>query len=625
MLGTPSPFRKFEFVRRLQYFAKPLFMAICTALLLCAVATESQAQFSGSLQLSGNSSNNVAGTDSSAPDKAFAPSLDLAYRFELSTLSSINLEASYSPYWYTASTDRSFTKLDFSVMGNFYLSENLEKKEQIKTSSSSTTPIKKDTLTSLPLTHQAKAPVTTRDNIPLVASSLSMMSERLDSIDIDTTLIHDEDSIDEASDLKDSLSESVLALSEILASENYSESIQSVIVDELSADQLLLAQIALPKIISDRFKSVLNLAKKALETQIANSDLIHIPESPLETKPLPATTIEKLKMDGLDLRAIVSLKEDAPIITLINSATNISDFGATDATISEDLLPKTSLTLATLLSIPITLESQKNQPRYDEFSYTQFVATPRLIYYPSSILGFDAQYGFTSFQYPNDSLFVYDEHRIRLDGKFAIGSFLVIAAQFGASFRDYNHPLVDTTFGVRGNVLKISKGTENFSQTQFGLSSTFFITSQLNIGLGAAITKSSQLRSYLIDALVGRSLVGGKASDDDYSYHLTKFFFYIATRPFWGIDVSADLAFEKHEYGKGINTKRIANAIQERTDKGTSITVDLSRDIFFDQRLISIFETLTPEVNFQYSSIKSTMKQYTYHYLTTTLSLSLGF
>lgn len=611
-------------MRSLQYFPKPIFIAICTALLLCAVGEESQAQFSGSLLLSGNSSNNVAGTDSSAPDKAFAPSLDLAYRFELSKLSSINLEASYSPYWYTESTDRSFTKLDFSVTGNFYLSEDIQKKEPVKTPVAASPALKKDTLKSASPPPVIK-PVTTVDNVTLVASSLSLMSERLDSIDIDTTIIHDEDSINDASDLKDSLSESVLAISEILASQNYSESIQSVIVDELSADQLLLAEIPLPKIIKDRFTAVLITAKKSLQGQTVNSDIIPIPASPLETKPLPASTIEKLKMDGLDLLASVTVKEDAPIITLINGTTNISDFGAADATISEDLLPKTSLTLATLLSIPVTIESQKNQPKYDEFSYTQLVSTPRLSFYPSSMIGFGAQYGFTSYNYPNDSLFVYGEHRIRLDGKFAIGSFLVIGAQFGASFRDYRHPLVDTTFGVRGNVLKITKGTENFSQTQFGVTSTFFITSRLNIGAGAAITKSSQLRSYLLDALVGRSLVGGKASDDDYSYHLTKFFFFIATRPVWDIDISADMAFENHEYGKGINAKRVANSIQARTDKGTSIIIDLSRDIFFDERLISIFETITPELNFQYSSIKSTIKQYTYNYLTTSLSVSLGF
>ena len=623
-MGTPSRFRKFEFVRSLQYFSKPIFTAICTALLLCAVAEKSQAQFSGSLLLSGNSSNNVAGTDNSAPDKAFAPSLDLAYRFELSKLSSINLEASYSPYWYTESTDRSFTKFDFSVTGNFYLSEDIEKKQPAKAPVSTSPTIKKDTLKSTPPPPVIKA-ATTVDNIAMVASSLSLMSERLDSIDIDTTIIHDEDSIDDASDLKDSLSESVLALSAILASQNYSESIQSVIVDELSADQLLLTKIPLPKIIKDRFQAVLISAKKSLQTQTANSDLIPIPVSPLETKPLPATTIEKLKMDGLDLRSIISVKEDAPIITLINGTTNISDFSAGDATITEDLLPKTSLTLATLLSIPVTFESQKNQPKYDVFSYTQFTATPRLSFYPNSMIGFGAQYGFTNYNYPNDSLFVYGEHRLRLDGKFAIGSFMVIGAQFGASFRDYRHPFGDTTFGVRGNVLKLTTGTENFSQTQFGLTSTLFIASRLNIGAGIAITKSSQLRSYLLDALVGRSLVGGKASDDDYSYHLTKYFFYIASRPLWDIDISADLAFENHEYGKGINAKRVANAIQARTDNGTSIIIDLSRSIFFDERLISIFETMTPEINFQYSSIKSTIKQYTYHYLTTSLSVSLGF
>ncbi len=592
--------------------------------MLCAIVEKSQAQFSGSLLLSGNSSNNVTGTDSSAPDKAFAPSLDLSYRFELSKLSSISLEASYSPYWYTASTDRSFTKLGFSASGNFYLSEDIEKKQSVNTPVATPPTIKKDSVKSTPPPPAIKQ-ATMTDNITLVASSLSLMSERLDSIDIDTTIIQDEDSIDDASDLKDSLSESVLALSEILASQNYSESIQSVIVDELSADQLLLAQIPLPKVIKDRFQSVLISAKKSLQDQTANPDLIPLPESPLETKPLPATTIEKLKTDGLDLRSMVSVKEDAPIITLINSTTNISDFGAGDATISEDLLPKTSLTLATLLSIPVSLESQKNQPKYNEFSYTQFVTTPRLSFYPSSNIGFGAQYGFTNYNYPNDSLFIYGEHRIRLDGKFAIGSFVVIGAQFGVGFRDYSHPLIDTTFGARGNVLKITKTTENFSQTQFGLTSTFFITSKLNIGAGVAITKSPQLRSYLLDALVGRSLVGGKASDDDYSYHLIKYFFYVATRPLFDIDISADLAFENHEYGKGVNAKRVATTVQARTDKGTSIVIDLSRDIFFDERLISIFETITPEINFQYSSIKSTIKQYTYNYFTTSLSVSLGF
>jgi hypothetical protein len=452
----------------------------------------------------------------------------------------------------------------------------------------------------------------------------------LDALDIDTVGISDEDSVDAASDLKDSLSESVLAVSEVLSSQTYSESIQQVLTEELTADLKLLHQIPLVKNIRDSIARVISSVKALLNDASAKNDILAMPASPLDTskKQLsPAITAVVKSEDEAQ-----NSTENAPDITLINPLTDVTQFSSTDVIIREDVSQRTTLTLATLLSVPIQYEQQTNQPKFESFTYHQISVMPRLSIYPSSSAGLGLTYGYTDNTYPDDTIFTYHENRFRFDGRFGIASAVVLGAQLGIGFRDYVHPLITRYDTIGGGTkkkpnLKPVYARENFSQSQLGITSTFLVSDRVDIGLGYALTSSPNLRSYLLDLAVARSPVGGKASDDEYSYDLHRFFLYANSRIFAEINLGLDLAFEQRQYAAAVSRKNplAPQTIKTRTDNGTIFAFDLSRDFYLMNRLVSLFDLITPELNLEYSNYTSTVKQFTYNNFSSTLSVTFAF
>ncbi|HYM21060.1 MAG TPA: hypothetical protein VEW28_08665 [Candidatus Kapabacteria bacterium] len=588
-------------------------------------ATNTHAQFTGQFVLGGNSSSNVAGIDTAGGDRAFTPEITLQDKVPISHLIHLEFEASYNPNIYTTTPNNSYTKFDLSAMGNFYLSENTAKKELpiLPPAPHPTilhdTPAKPPPVATQPIPSSPPA----KDSAALAAESLEQLADRLDALDIDTTGISDdEDSIDAANDLKDSLSESMLAVSEVLRAQPYSESIQQVLTEELTADLKLLSQIPFPKNRKDSIDRVISRTNDGLSRSIAKKDLLAMPTSPLDTakKPLPAAiaTIVKLPETQTDAN-------DAPDITLVNALTDYTEFSTSDLVLREDALPRSSLTLATLLSVPVQYEQQSNQPVYKQYSYNQISFAPRLSIYPSDKAGLGLLYTYQNNTYPDDTLFTFSENRFRADGRFEIGSLLLVGAQIGLNLGNYLHPLDSTLRGPKGKILFQYTEPSNYSQTQFGLLGSFIVSERTHLGLGTVLTRSSELHPYLLDNSLGRSKTSGQATDDPFSYELSKVFTFITTRVFWDINSAIDLAFETRDYGKGVLRKNVGAVVPNRTDKGTLLTIDITKDFYIEDRIFSIFDVITPDLNFQYSKYNSTIKLYTYNDFTSSLSVAFGF
>lgn len=586
------------------------------ALLLIA-ATAARAQFSGNVGLGVNSSSNAAGTDTTAPDRPILPSVDLQYKLALSRMNSLTFEAAANPYYSSVSSNNSYFKYDLGITAAFYLDEDSPK--PLPVPPRTTAPPVVDT----PPAGKGlapPAPESAKDSIEGLATAFEKLSARLDSLDIDATGMSD-DSSDAAYSLKDSLSESVAAVAEVLRSGEFTSSVQQVLDEEIGMELGLLAKLSFGQMVNDSIRRVLVASRGLMERATAANDLTPLASAPIDTlqKALPAPIVAKLRPS----EAVAT--ENAPVITLVDAITDLSESSSQDLTIREDAPTKTSTTLATLLSIPAEYEQQTNSTKYKAFSYTQFTFEPRISYYASEHFGVGATYGFGSHQYPNDTLYTYNENKFRLDGRLSVGSVVVISAQFGMSVAKYLHPFDSVRIGPRGKIISEYTEPSNFSMTAIGLGAAFFLGDRVSLGAAGALTRSSQLHPYLFNAILGRSQIGGQASDDPYSYELTRFSAFASTRIFWDISPTFDLAFERREYGKGLVRTNVKANIQARTDDGTIATLDLTRLFVFDDRLLGAFDSFTPELTVQYSKYKSTIKQYNYKDTSITLSVAFGF
>ncbi|MDP4220804.1 MAG: hypothetical protein Q8896_10230 [Bacteroidota bacterium] len=601
------------------------------------------AQFSGSLTLGAYRSTNVEGRDSATPDNVFNPGLELSYNWDLSHPTSIRFEADLSPNFYTQVPDRSFWKSVIGATGSFYLSdieeeETPSEKKQPGTGTAPPNsrlplPIQKDS--SKPVIIIKKAP----PDIPKIASvKLALVSELMDSFEIDKKGLK-ADSAEIASDLKDSVSESILALSDILATEVYTESIAEVVADELSAQKKIFSEVPMQsshkKDIMDYIDEVADLMKEGKP----QTDILPVPKAPAEVEsPTPISPDAPAAKNDLIAQALAHLQSEslesnvsgranAPIITLINSRTEFNEFGSSDIAIKEDLFPLSKRTLATLLTVPISLETQTNKDTYKVYSYSIFEIKPRLDLYSGKTFGFGVQYGYSRTSFPYDTVYVGTENKIRIDSRIELAPSVALALEAGIGIRKYDNPL-QYVIQIGKNTRTITTGS-NFSHYILGGALLFFPANRLTLGVATEITRSSSLRPYILDLVTNRSSIGGSANDDEYSYELTRETFFSLWRIFWDINFALDISYENRQYANVEVPRRLQPKVQQsnvvRVDHGPQFGLNLSREFLFDSRFISVFNSFTPSLDIQSASVTSNVKTFNYKDVTTTLSFEFGF
>ncbi len=600
------------------------------------------AQFSGSITLSGYRSTNVEGRDSTTPDNTLNPSLDLLYNWTISDPSSIKFEATLTPNISTQVNSRSYIKSFWGVTGNFYLSDIEEDSKH-----SLLAPIKISPPQTSKNSEKPKVPpnVVTREAVvaikpvpadlgQIASVKLATLSELLDSFDIDMKGLS-ADSTDAASDLKDSVSEAVLALSDVLATQVTTESITDVVTTELVKQKKIFSQVPMENIhkleIIRDFEDIID----GLRAGKPQSDILQAPKPTTDVvtiSPSPATSSSE--RTDLIAQAMARLQEEvkvttaiknAPLITLVNSQTTFNEFSSQDILLKEDILSLNKKTLATLLSIPITLETQTNKDAYKIYSYSTFELKPRLDYYFSSKAGVGISYDLSNTKFPYDTVYEGVENKIRFDGRFEITTGIVLAAEAGLGFRGFDHPLQYLVQPTK----RIIKTGSSFSHFLVGAAVLFFPANRFNIGIAGGITRSSKLRPYLVDLISSRSSIGGSTNDDSYSYDLTRVNVFSLWRIFWDINFALDLSYENRKYADISIPRGIAKRLQlptgPRSDKGPQFGLDVSREFLFDSRLISIFNSFTPVFDIQSSKYTSTQPTFSYKDVTSTLSLEFGF
>ena len=626
--------------------------------LICAFismnASDMRAQFNGSFTVSVYRSTNVEGRDSATPDNVFNPSIDLLYNWDISNPTSIRFEATVTPNLYQVVPARSYLKSFLSATGSFYLS-NIE--DNPNTVFATVPPVissHPETRTNVP--HEpdtAQVAIIIKPaplDIPRSCSvKLVTVSELLDSFEIDKKGLSD-DSLDNASDLKDSVSESVLALSEILSGQVFTESIADVVLSEILNQKKIFAQAPMENARKEEINKDFDDITALLKEGKPQSDILPIPKhavtletptsasngsSTLSTQNLIAQALAHVQAE--DKEADIPNESNSPFFSLINSQTEFKDISSQDILLREDLAPFSKKTLATLLSIPISLETQSNQGVYKSYGYSQLEFKPRLDLYFGKNVGLGTTYDLSVLQFPYDSIHINDgiENKFRLDSRIEATAGFVVTIEGGISTKNYDHPL-KYYVPIKGKPDKLETTSVNYSHYFLGAGLVFFPLNGLTFTVAGTTTRSSTLRPYLIDStlrgLTGRSRIGGTQNDDEYSYNLSRGSIFMLWQIFWDLKFSLDLSYEYRNYTNQ-QLARVATKINsrptpitvKRDDYGPQFGFDLSKEFLFDSRLISIFYSFTPVVDIQSSNYTSSVKLFSYRDVTTTLSFEFGF
>ncbi len=604
------------------------YLSVCIIFaVLTGSVVSAHAQFSGSVTLGGYHASNVEGRDSATPDNAFTPAFNVLYNWDISEPASLKFEASLSPTLYQEVSSRSYLKSFLGATGSFYLSDIEERSKPVAAQVPAPPKSKVTSEQSKP----KPAPAKTFQNVgKLVPEQLEALSELMDSFDIEGKGLS-KSVIAAASDLKDSVSETLLALSDIVSSQVFTESISQVITSEVKALEKVFSQVQLSKPhkkeIGDRFDGILDL----LTASNAPADLTIMPSPSTYSNEPPPSKSELLQkvLDDIQIGNLVA-SEKAPVITLVNSQTEFDEFTSSDIALHEDILPLTGKTLATFLSVPITLEFQNNKEAYSIYSHRTFGFKPRVDFYFGQSASLGLTYTVTNTTFPNDTDHFNDgtENMLRADTRIELFSQCVLTAEAGMSFRNYDHPL-EYQIQLTPKRAIVYTTDANYSHYFLGTALIIFPLERLSLGVATHITRSSNLRPYLSDLSRARSIIGGNINLDEYSYDLTKESVFLQSRIFWGIDLALDFSYENRQYANVQIPKKLQQVLQQssvdRVDNGPQIGIDLSKEFTFDSHLLSVFDTFTPALDIQRVEFTSNIAQFSYQDVTAYLSFELGF
>jgi hypothetical protein len=616
------------------------------------------AQFSGSVTLGGETTNNIQSLDTTAPERIFMPAISLGYDIHPSGVSKITLSADYTPNFYSVNPALSYNYTSIGATALFYLTNQNDISALSDYSSKLISLPNASHFTRLEEPSRFISPQvstsTVQDQndslVELAVSALYTLSGQLDSTDIATKGLSKK-RIGELEDLRDSISDIVSTIADLLDSSGYSESIAEVVRPELEHLRNPLAALMPNTKASRADVSLLDDAIASLKKAKPESDFLATSPSPSSPTPSPSngSVLSNFKTSlGLGGPETDLAEATEPIITLVSSYSRLRDFGYSDVSVREDLDDSDATTMATRLSIPIC---------YSSHTATQFAKSDSLIFggtvagnpndYHSFTFGTAVEgvttywlslrgsYDFSKIQMPFDSVYSNTENRFRLFARIGLTSSTILASEFSIGFRKYTNPLHVFISGPKGKVLLDKTAESNFRQYSYGVVVDQLIGDRWAVGAGVAINSNPNLQAYVssFDVIPGRGK--GLASklrptvqiaDDEYTYNLSRFAIFSSSRIFFDIDLGGDFSIEHREYGSAIDRK--GNTIsggEGRIENGKYLNLSLSKLLPFADRLAGIFTAFLPSVRIENAKVSANQDGYSYHATNATASLTLTF
>ena len=536
------------------------------ALVLLFVSSEVRAQFSGTIGIGGQATNNVQSLDTTAPDNILLPAFELNYDWHLNGASKLGFTGSYSPNLYSVNTPFSFNLTTIGATGTFYLT-NLDAIEaEYKEGGSESQPSYKSThfnalpnsggsdmfsgfasigtaparevmptFFSPPSRPEARAASNDVNDslVEIAVGALYTLSGQLDSTDILTKGIS-KARVQEFEDLRDSISDVLSTAADLLDSTGYSESAAQIIIPELEHARGPLARLMPQTKPSHTDPTLLDAAINALKSAKPESDFLPTEPPPSPSSSTPQATkkvIESLqKLPPIASQQPEKVEASAPILTLIQSSTRLRDFASSDAFVREDLDDSNATTMATALTIPLSWSSHTStnfspsdsnlfggisSGNPNDYHSVAFGAAFEGL--PSTSFSIRGGWDYTRSTYPFDSVYSNSENRFGITPCLAMGPTTVLFGDASIGLRDYLNPLQVTTtqaipydsIGAKGHIfhkfkdsLVTKAAASKFTQFSFGAGLAQFIGERWVIGGLVAFNRNPNLRAYVTTAQV---------------------------------------------------------------------------------------------------------------------------
>jgi hypothetical protein len=637
--------------------------------LFVLAAASAHAQLSGSIGISGESTNNVQSLDTTSPDQILLPAVTLSYDLPVSGSSKVTFSGSAGPSYYSVNPALSYNATILGATGEFYLSNTeaiaasahdskMEQFEQFL-------PRRSNDMQSMPSYYSPllKKLVNNDSLVDVASSALYTLSGQLDSSDVSPTGLTKKQ-VKTFEDLRDSMSDAVITVADLLDSLGYSESTSEVVVKELSGLRAPLLSLV-PHLKSS--KSDPRLLDQAIASlKAAKPETEYLPSASIGAQPsagyAAGSTTGASKDHGLlhSLQSVAAQQSaPAPLFTLVSSTSRLREFGYNDISVHEDIDDSGATTLATKLTIPVAWSSHKalsfsksnlalfggdTSLKGNPNDYTSFSFGSALAVLPTTTVGIRAAYDYARAHYPFDSVYSNTENRFTLNGRIGIGASTVLIGEGALGFRNYITPLQVTrqiqydSVGRLGKIFRKVKDTtvaaeSNFHQFSYGLGISQFFGERFVLGALVAFNNNPNLRAYVTNATVVTGPLGKKKiraavqiADDEYTYDLSRYSFFGASRIVWDVDLGADISYEDRTYGSAVGPN--GNPIpggQGRTETGVYTNISLSKLIGFEDRLLSVFNAAIIEARLNLASVNSSDKTYSYNASVFTVGGTLTF
>lgn len=630
-------------------------------MLALAIALPARAQWSGLVSLGGQVTNNVQDLDTTAPDRMLLPAFELGYDLHASAVSTITFMGDYSPEFYILNPGLSYNETMFGVTGVFYLTNQdaiareatslgTEKELGVPRSSHFVQFEKNESASFPPFQPRSIPPpedtLSKNDSlVDIAVSALYILSGELDSTEISSKGIPKLEVV-KFEDLRDSISDVLSTIADLLDSTGYSESTAEVVLGELEKMHAQLNRLMPRTKSSGTNPSLLDAAIHSLKMAKPGADYL-----PTASSPIASSTMEaKSALASLETVERPMEASTAPFITLISSETRLREFGYNEVEVQEDADDSDATTLATSLTIPVafTNHSGVHYSSADTLLYGgNFGGNPNdsreltfggaLEGLPTANFSLRGSYNYERTAYPFDSVYTNSENRFRLFSRFHIGGPFLLFPEASIGFRNYLTPLtvVDTIAPAKGKkpaLVKTLTAGSNFTQFSYGIGTAATIGEHWILGGLIAFNNNPNLRAYVTTAAITRT---GKAkavrtavqiADDEYTYNLSRYTIFSNLRIFWNLDLGTDFSYEHRVYGSEVGPK--GNTFpggQGRLENDRFWNASLSHLFLFDDRLLGAFNALKLEALLQIADVTASQSIYTYSATNFMLTATLGF
>ncbi len=638
------------------------------------IVADARAQFSGSVSLGGQRTNNVQSLDTIAPDQLLLPAFELNYDVHPSNVSTISLTGSYTPSFYAVNPGLSFQETSIGATGVFYLSnqdaisaEAIEKgsEDEFKLPRSShLLGMEQDALDPLRI-FQPASPVPPRSAynqqskndslVDLAVSALYTLSGELDSTDISPKGIS-KARVSELEDLRDSISDVVSTIADLLDSAGYSESTSEVVITELQSLRVPLLGLMPQTKPSHTDAKLLDAAIHFLQQAKPEAD--YLSTAPTPSAPPGASTETKKLFHSLVLIQPTTAEgaAAAPNITLLTSSTRLRMFGHHDAAVHEDADDSGASTMATALTVPVVYTNHAGvhySPADSLLFGGNYGGNPndnKMLTFGASVEGMTStnfslrgSYDYTHEEFPFDSVYSSTENRFTLTPRIALGKTTVLIGEGAVGFKKYLNPLVVTITPAKydtiirpkkGDTIEFKKAVtqtarSNFDQFSYGIGVAQFIGERWALGALMAFNDNPNLRAYVTNADIvtgakGKVRAAAQIADDEYTYNLGRYTLFSDARIFGDLDFGADLSYEHRVYGSAFRPNGVI-LDSGRTENGTFFNASLSKLFPFEYRLIGVFNGLLLEGKLEFANVVATQSLYSYTFTDFTLTTTLSF